>query len=183
MYLSPRLSLQNVLSNAQLHLSETHYLHSSPTATLTTFKSRGRKTYLFRLAFDCNTNMWPHPTSSSASDLMAVYKSVYHYYYYYYYSYWQLTWNGVPSVSETSSSCHVSSTTGSQFLVQTDRSDRSTERMLTTREHPAPAKWYISRRQWPWRRWDKVMGRRLLTSRARRWSLPLLTDEDRLASM
>jgi len=68
-YHSPGLSSRSLLSDAQLHLSGTHYLHSSSTAALTTFKSRRLKTYFFRLSSDCIIHAWPHHTPTSAPEV------------------------------------------------------------------------------------------------------------------
>ena len=59
-YLSSGLSSQGMLFYSQLHLSETHYLHSSPTGTLWRPSNLGWK-------LDCSVHVWPHCIPASAS--------------------------------------------------------------------------------------------------------------------
>ena len=86
-YHSPGLSSRSVPSDAQLHLSGTHYLHSSSTAALWQPSNLGWKlTFSVYLSNIVYTSDWPHHIPASTSEVTTSwrYKSLYYYYYYYY---------------------------------------------------------------------------------------------------
>jgi len=75
-YHSPGPSLRSVPSDAQLHLSRTHYLHSSPTVALWRPSNLGWKLTFFRLPFDCSVHVWPHHIPASASEVTTLWRYI-----------------------------------------------------------------------------------------------------------
>ena len=74
--------------DAQLHLSGTHYLHSSLTANFSDDLQVSAENLLFRLALDYSVHIWPQSLCLWSYGLMALCKWAYDYYYYYYYYYY-----------------------------------------------------------------------------------------------